>query len=261
MAGDWIPFDHDLPDKTEVVAIATATGASIAETVLRLCRLWCWFDRHTTDGKMKRIGNAGVTLKCGGDDGFWRAVEAVGWIKFGGDDGLDVSIPKFSERFGASARRRLLTAKRVATCKAKRKGNASSVTSSVTEALPNAYPQPQPQPQEQERRGADLIDRGGVWGGTRALVAEAFRGLKMIRGGNAASDRDTMARLGYLAVTGKIPREWLAEAAAAMRERNGKPLRNPVGYLLAIIKEKAREQGLDLKRLLAAVPKPAKGDA
>jgi hypothetical protein len=138
MAGDWIPFDHDLPDKEEVIAIATRTGAGVAETVLRLCRLWCWFDRHTIDGKMKRIGNAGVTLQCGGDEAFWDAVCEVGWLKIDGDG---VSIPDFEKRFGASARRRLLAAKRIAAFRARQKCNALG----VTDALPNAHPQPQPQ--------------------------------------------------------------------------------------------------------------------
>ncbi len=143
MAGDWIAFDHDLPDKEEVLAIVTETGESVAETVLRLCRLWCWFDRMTEDGKMRYIGVTGVTLKCGGNEEFWAAVEKVGWIKFGGEDRKNVSIPGFGARFGNSARRRLLTAKRVTLHRLRKKCNDVSVTTT----LQNASQQPQPQPQ------------------------------------------------------------------------------------------------------------------
>ena len=138
MAGDWIPFDHDLPDKEEILAIASETGASVAEVVLRMCRLWCWFDRLTEDGIMRYIGVTSVTLKCGGDEAFWAAVEKVGWIIFGGKGRKDVSIPGFSERFGNSARRRLLTAKRVTAHRLGKKCNATS----VTESLQNASQEP-----------------------------------------------------------------------------------------------------------------------
>ncbi len=141
MAGDWIPFDHDLPDKAEVLAIMEKTGTSLADTLLRLCRMWIWFDRHTLDGKCNAFGVTGLLQKCGGDKQFWGAVAAVGWLLIT-EDGLEV--PKFAERFGSSARRRLLTAKRVAIHRGKKVCNAKCVTDSVTDLLQDAYPQPQP---------------------------------------------------------------------------------------------------------------------
>ena len=82
---------------------------------------------------MKRICNAAVTLKCGGDEAFWEAVQQVGWLLFT-EEGVE--IPNFEKRFGNSARRRLLTAKRVALYRAKKVGNADSVTKSLHDAHP-----------------------------------------------------------------------------------------------------------------------------
>jgi hypothetical protein len=116
MAGDWIPFDHDLETKEEVVALAqTLLGefgtaeAAIAIVLLRLKKLWCWGDRQTVDGVLRSCC-ADVALVCGGDAHFWEEVARVGWLEV--YDGR-VVIPNFAERFGASARRRMLACKRM----------------------------------------------------------------------------------------------------------------------------------------------------
>lgn len=125
MAGDWIKFDHDFPEKEEVVGICARTGVSVAETMYCLFRLWRWADKHTTDGRLRNVSVTGVTLVCGGSDAFWAAVVDVGWLI---EDGNDVVIPEFEARFGASARRRLLSAKRMQHMRYKRNASVTGAS-------------------------------------------------------------------------------------------------------------------------------------
>jgi len=110
MAGDWIPFDHDFPEKPEVLAIFSATKAPIGEIMLRLHRFWRTVDRQTEDGHLPDVGPDVLPELCGGNAKFWEAVRAVGWLGVA-DDG-HVFMPGFVERFGKSARVRMVDAKR-----------------------------------------------------------------------------------------------------------------------------------------------------
>lgn len=143
MAGDWIAIDHDFPEKEEVIAICAKSGASVAETMLALFRLWRWADRHTEDGRLRNVSVTGVTLLCGQSDAFWHAVESVGWIEIDGDD---IVVPRFAHRFGESARSRMLGTKRMQRFRGK-KSKAKKRHKSVTGVTPSASRKRSPQPQ------------------------------------------------------------------------------------------------------------------
>ncbi len=145
MAGDWIKFEISTSEKPEVWAMAQALGIDADAVVGKLLRVWAWFDQQTPDGNAASVTSAlpsryqGVTsgvTKALLDrrvsvTGFCDAMISVGWmIELEGV----VSLPNFDRHNGKTAKTRGLTAKRVASHKAK--SNANSVTSSVTLALP-----------------------------------------------------------------------------------------------------------------------------
>lgn len=140
MAGDWFQFDHELPDKEETLSIVCESSVGLGDTLLALIRLWTWADRQTLDGRLRGVGMAGLIVRCGQSEKFWRAVEHVGWLAW---DGNDLIVPNFAKRFGASARRRLLGCRRQQVFKVnhyngEEVSNAGTVTPSVTPALVGA---------------------------------------------------------------------------------------------------------------------------
>ena len=140
----------------------------MAEVVLRLIRLWCWFDRMTEDGRMQGIGVTGVALKCGGDEAFWQSVQGVGWLKV---RGKMVEIPLFSQRFGNSARRRLLTAKQVTLHRLNKKCNGEAVTDAFLYASQEPPPLSEPEP-------PSISEQEPVSEPQDSLVAEQPAGLR-----------------------------------------------------------------------------------
>lgn len=138
MAGDWIKFETATSDKPEVWAMAQSLGIDADAVVGKLLRVWAWFDQQTQEGNA--VGNgASVTSSVTkalldrrvGVSGFCDSMILSGWMS---DDGQSLTLPNFDRHNGKTAKTRAMTAKRVATHKAK--SNATSVTSSVSSALP-----------------------------------------------------------------------------------------------------------------------------
>ena len=138
MAGDWIKFETSTSDKPEVWAMAQSLGIDADAVVGKLLRVWAWFDQQTQEGNA--VGNgASVTSSVTkalldrrvGVTGFCDSMILSGWMA---DDGQSLTLPNFDRHNGKTAKTRAMTAKRVATHKAK--SNADSVTLSVSGALP-----------------------------------------------------------------------------------------------------------------------------
>jgi hypothetical protein len=126
MAGDWIKMERGTPEKPEVLAITVRMGWDDPDlTVGKLFKLWCWFDQHTTDGNAVGVSPALLDRYLSAQ-GFINAVALSGWVVIN-DDGL--SLPNFDKHNGASAKKRGLTAKRVAN----HKTNAASVSETLEE--------------------------------------------------------------------------------------------------------------------------------
>lgn len=101
MAGDWIKMRIDLSDDPAVVTMASALGRSEFEVVGALHRIWCWADRHTTDGTAPGITPAWLDRYIFA--GFSAAIEAVGWITF---DAAGITFVGFDKHNGKSAKTR-----------------------------------------------------------------------------------------------------------------------------------------------------------
>jgi hypothetical protein len=104
MAGEWIPLDINLGDKPEVQELIDLTGQGVETVVYRLFQLWGWASLNTADGTVRATPGR-LARVCGGDEEFWRAVEAVGWIVFDQAAGT-AEIPGWGRRFSMAAKAR-----------------------------------------------------------------------------------------------------------------------------------------------------------
>jgi hypothetical protein len=133
MAGDWLKFEVNTPEKPEVLAITIAMGWDDPDlTVGKLLRVWRWFDQHTEEGNAANVTTA-LLDRIVGVTGFCQAMANVGWLVI---NECGISLPNFDRHNGKTAKNRSLTAKRVANHKSNAKANAQGNGASVTNALP-----------------------------------------------------------------------------------------------------------------------------
>lgn len=133
MAGDWIKFEVNTPEKQEVLAITANMGWDDPDLAVgKLLRVWRWFDQQTVDGNARSVSTA-LLDRIAGVTGFAKAMAEVGWL-FITDEGI--RLPNFERHNGKTAKDRALTAKRVANHKANAKSNDDGNAGTVTDALP-----------------------------------------------------------------------------------------------------------------------------
>jgi hypothetical protein len=130
MAGDWIKFETATPDKPEVCEIANELNIDPDAVVGKLLRIWCWFDQQTENGNAPSVSKM-LLDRLVGVTGFCKIVIDCGWML---DDGKQLSLPHFDRHNGKTAKNRALTAKRVASHKAK--SNADGNEQLTPDALP-----------------------------------------------------------------------------------------------------------------------------
>lgn len=131
MAGDWIKMRINLWDDPRVARICDMTGSSEAAVVGGLYWLWATADQHSTDGVMDGLSIKAIDRKTQ-ISGFGNALCVIGWIF---DDSDGVRVARFDEHNGASAKKRIQTAQRVANFKNKTQENDAGNAPSVSDAL------------------------------------------------------------------------------------------------------------------------------
>lgn len=116
----WMKMEASTPNKPEVLAMTVRLGWDDPDlTVGKLFRVWNWFDQHTVDGVAQGVAPA-LLDRLVGVSGFMEAMQEVGWLVIG-EEGL--RLPNFDRHNGSTAKKRALTAKRVAIFKAKKQGD------------------------------------------------------------------------------------------------------------------------------------------
>jgi hypothetical protein len=125
MAGEWLKFEANTPEKPEVFSITVAMGWDDPDlTVGKLLKVWRWFDQQTIDGNAPRV-TLSLLDRISGVTGFAKAMCDVGWLLC---DEHGISLPNFDRHNGKTAKDRCLTAKRVAKHKSNAGGNGASVS-------------------------------------------------------------------------------------------------------------------------------------
>jgi hypothetical protein len=119
MAGDWIKLEHSTPDKPEVFRIAETLSITPEHALGCLVRVWMWADQQIANGNAANVTETTID-RIARVTGFGSAMVSAGWLCV---TESDIAFPNFERHNGQTAKTRALTAKRVATCKAK-KGNA-----------------------------------------------------------------------------------------------------------------------------------------
>lgn len=150
MAGEWIKFAIDTPEKPEVFAITTAMGWDDPDLAVgKLLRVWRWFDQQTLDGNAGSV-NLALLDRIAGAPGFAAAMCAVGWLaqRDGG-----VNLPNFARHNGKTAKTRALTASRVASHKSNALANAAANASANAGSVSSALPR-----EEKKRKEKDGFD-------------------------------------------------------------------------------------------------------
>lgn len=134
MAGDWIKIEHTLPDKPEVISMASALKIDQDSASGKLLRVWIWADQNSVDGE-------GIDITCAfidrlaGKRGFAESMRKIGWLV--GDDGC-ISFPGFERHNGSTAKARAETNRRVAKS---RSGNRKNVTPVTEKTLQKPLPE------------------------------------------------------------------------------------------------------------------------
>lgn len=213
MAGEWIKFESNLPEKPETLAITAAMGWTDPDlTVGKLMRLFRWFDQQTVDGNAARVTPA-LLDHVVGVTGFTMAVASVGWLSTT-EDGL--CLAKFERHNGESAKKRALTAKRVAKHKSNAETNAEGNAPSVSFALPR-----------EEKRREEIS--------TDVLMASAGEVCKAMKSAGLAGVSPSHPKLQALIEAGITVQEF-ADAAKEAVDRS-----KPFAYALATAEGRRRD--------------------
>jgi hypothetical protein len=199
VAGDWMKVELELPDKPEVHAIAGRLKIDPDAVVGKLIRVWQWFDKHTTDGNAYGVTDLLID-RISGVSGFGEAMSFIGWLE---QKNEYLVMPKFDRHTSASAKARALTAKRVASYKAKTnaEGNVGSVSDFSKDALPK---------EEKRRISIPTSDEVGC-----AQASPDHQGKKV----NDCPHQEIIALYKELIPVGVVPKVWSGTRATHLKAR------------------------------------------
>ncbi|MFA5898048.1 MAG: hypothetical protein WC829_02925 [Hyphomicrobium sp.] len=179
MAGDWIKMRGNLWDDPRVGRIADITDTTEATVIGGLYWLWASADQHTENGVMPGLSIRRIDSKTG-IKGFGDALVSIGWLA---DHPDGVSILKFEEHNGSSAKKRCQTAKRVAAFKA---GNAEETNNDeegnapiVTETLPVRDLEKEKELEKEKREEKEKSISGKTVGAADAANPPAAKSVRL----------------------------------------------------------------------------------
>lgn len=259
----WIKATHDLPDKAEVVAMATKLGIDQDSVVGKLLRVWIWFDRETTNGVTSGVTPT-VTDRIAFCPGFGRAMEAVGWIVF--HDDSSASLPNFDDHNSETAKERAVTAKRVAK---HRRLQLDGVTETVTQTVTSIVTSETESESEvlnsvkRSEQSKALIGKTPPAGGSSDLEeirsGELEHGAQLAgalfkRSGYSGDDGGLLWQIAVLVKRGAVVESWAHSACDGARLNAN---RNSLGFVRKALTETAQKNGRDLPAMLrqAKLPK------
>ena len=155
MAGDWIKMRCDLFEHPKVFKIADILGVDEFSAVGMLFCFWAWADKHSVDGRVD-AATSRLVDKCAHREGFADAMISVGWLLV---DDSGITIPRFNEHNGDSAKERSLKNQRQARW---RDGKKSALN---VDAATSTEPSTSASTREEKRREDikdPLVDKGST---------------------------------------------------------------------------------------------------
>lgn len=235
MSGDWIKMECATPEKPEVLALTAAMGWDDPDlTVGKLFRLWCWFDRHTTDGNAVGVTSALLDRQIG-VTGFSEALARVGWLWITIDG---IQLKNFGKHNGNTAKGRAQTAKRVAQHKSNAQANAKGNASSVSDALPREEKRreeihtPRARARSPTDAAAAECSDAPAGGAMENLNPQTVEASKAMADAGVSDARPTDAELGALIAQGVPIAEFRAAAQIAGKAGKGS------AYAFGVIRRK-----------------------
>jgi hypothetical protein len=135
VAGEWIKVRTNLWDDPRIGQLCELTDQGEAAVIGGLYWLWATADEHSADGLLQGMTIRTIDRKTG-VAGLGKALVTIGWLTEG-EHG--VTVARFDEHNGASAKQRAQTAKRVSNHKANAKVTQPALPEpddTVTGALP-----------------------------------------------------------------------------------------------------------------------------
>lgn len=135
MAGEWIKVRTNLWDDPRIAQLVEITDQSEAAVIGGLYWLWATADEHSSDGLLHGMTTRTIDRKTG-VTGLGAALVSIGWLS---ENAEGVTVSRFDEHNGASAKQRAQTAKRVSNHKGNAKVTQAALPEqqdTVTDALP-----------------------------------------------------------------------------------------------------------------------------
>jgi hypothetical protein len=135
VAGEWIKVRTNLWDDPRIGQLCELTDQGEAAIIGGLYWLWATADEHSSDGLLLGMTTRTIDRKTG-VQGLGKALVTIGWLT---EDEQGVTVARFDEHNGASAKQRAQTAKRVSSHKANAKVTHDALPiqrDTVTTALP-----------------------------------------------------------------------------------------------------------------------------
>lgn len=146
MAGDWIKMRNNLWDDPRVSSLCDITGLPEAMVIGCLYWLWATADEHSEDGHMPGLSVASIDRKTG-CKGFGAGLLSIGWIE---DSPGGITILRFDEHNGASAKRRCTEAQRKANSRTLSASDADNHRTTDGQIPPNCGAREEKRREEQE---------------------------------------------------------------------------------------------------------------
>lgn len=235
--------DLDLPSKPETQRICDLADVGTAETVGLLVMFWGWVDRHADSALLAGMTCKSLVRLVGGSEAFWQSVAAVGWLEITAEG---LVVPGFEERFGESARQRLLNARRQERFRLSQESNANSNGESVTPGVTPPLPRRRRTVTETNTLAStstsDVVAEKLIdWDEARRDANKAIARLAVRP--EKPRDRDLLIKAAALKQT--LGEDWLWSAIDSTRQafRSDTPPHkvNEFGYLHGVCKAKCDE--------------------
>jgi hypothetical protein len=154
VAGEWIKVRTNLWDDPRIGQLCELTDQGEAAIIGGLYWLWATADEHSSDGLLNGMTTRTIDRKTG-VTGLGNALVTIGWLI---DNGDSVTVSRFDEHNGASAKQRAQTAKRVANHKGNAKVTQQALPQpdkTVTGALPREDKRREEAEEEQSKTTTD----------------------------------------------------------------------------------------------------------